>query len=844
MLTKYYIEIDGTKHEIPQRCIKNWDEVKCAYKRADYSGITRSFTSQFEFVNEAYDMIMALYLRDGFNASAILSLYTITDRWEWEERFSAPLDFSSLTWDSHILKVNCIDNSLAALIKSRKTTKYELVVGQDILVEDKLLYDRVAMINSCAHEIMGNGIDNRYGDEVDLYPSNLAPLPTYIVGDSETYENSPILFQDQTSEQGSCFLEVLNSVSELEITIRVSSNGHTANRNIINSCYIFLMQSNKNNQNSQQLGTVFYYSNTDPTRKYLGVFPTYDALQRKHPNAEPNSWALIGTSKQDASAAYVMSVGNNKKWERGNLHRYGSRGVWEYGCPTVIYDYTFKLSNLSAGKCFSLFYVCDINSNGGLRQPFISIKSSIQTKWLSKAKTIEIDSIRPEAVLAALADKICDGRINVQPQIDFSDSRLSKTFILAAESVRNIPGAKFYSSFQEFCNWMGAVFGYTYYLGPLEKSLFKRTQEYSLEWPISATDHLIHSMCPGGHGEQVVIIEGTPYFAVLGDDYNADGSLNFYTKWNGSDVYNDPITGKARLDTLFYDEYYNQGCYFDADYKLQSYSGDIKQSILDSQKIYFVHRNTLFQESNIVRVNGIRDLRYSISKDFVVSTVIAGYEKQEYDAECGRDEWNFSAQYNTGVDLVEKKIELVSKYRADCYGLEFLAQKRAKDTTDTKSDNTVFFVHCKETTKDYGGDEDTIETKWLEVDRSVSIRGALTDTVFNGEYSPIKCIQSNERYLSAIKRNLTLKFASFDGNTNIGIDGTYGNSDLYLSSQLFTAGEIEFTSGDTDMPIDSTALYEVEHNGVIYRGYLLEATFRFSINEAVKYKLIVKDIEV
>lgn len=237
MLTKYYIEIDGTKHEIPQRCIKNWDEVKCAYKRADYSGITRSFTSQFEFVNEAYDMIMALYLRDGFNASAILSLYTITDRWEWEERFSAPLDFSSLTWDSHILKVNCIDNSLAALIKSRKTTKYEFVVGQDILVEDKLLYDRVAMINSCAHEIMGNGIDNRYGDEVDLYPSNLAPLPTYIVGDSETYENSPILFQDQTSEQGSCFLEVLNSVSELEITIRVSSNGHTANRNIINSCF-------------------------------------------------------------------------------------------------------------------------------------------------------------------------------------------------------------------------------------------------------------------------------------------------------------------------------------------------------------------------------------------------------------------------------------------------------------------------------------------------------------------------------------------------------------------------------------------------------------------------------
>lgn len=57
MLTKYEIEIDGIKHEIDTSCIKNWGDVLCAYKRAYYSGVTRSFTSQFEFVNEAYDML-------------------------------------------------------------------------------------------------------------------------------------------------------------------------------------------------------------------------------------------------------------------------------------------------------------------------------------------------------------------------------------------------------------------------------------------------------------------------------------------------------------------------------------------------------------------------------------------------------------------------------------------------------------------------------------------------------------------------------------------------------------------------------------------------------------------
>lgn len=80
MLTKYFIEIDGQRTEIPNECIKNWDEVRCAYKRADFSGVTRSFSSQFEFVGDAYDMLMALYLRDGFNAVATLYLYTITDR--------------------------------------------------------------------------------------------------------------------------------------------------------------------------------------------------------------------------------------------------------------------------------------------------------------------------------------------------------------------------------------------------------------------------------------------------------------------------------------------------------------------------------------------------------------------------------------------------------------------------------------------------------------------------------------------------------------------------------------------------------------------------------------------
>ena len=263
MLTKYYLEIDGTKTEIPTRCIKNWDEVMCAYKRASYSGVTRSFTSQFEFVHEAYDMLMALYLRDGFEAVAVLSLYTITDRWEWEKRFEAPVDFSSITWDNYVLKVNCIDNSLAALIKANKGTKYEFVVGKDIPVAEKLSYDRIKMANSVSHEVMGNGDSSMTDGSVAIVESaDLRRLPTYVVGDAETYENSPISFGDEADSSGSYFIKIENSVSVLTLDMEINYYGKKQPFSAIASdAEIYLMKfdsaNHDINDNYISLGTVF-----------------------------------------------------------------------------------------------------------------------------------------------------------------------------------------------------------------------------------------------------------------------------------------------------------------------------------------------------------------------------------------------------------------------------------------------------------------------------------------------------------------------------------------------------------------------------------------------------------
>lgn len=96
MLTKNILTIGSTEHEIPDECLKNWDEIAFSLKRTDYSGVMRSYSTEFVFVGEVYDLLLAEYLDKGLLAEASVAVYTITDTHEWERQFSAPLDFSTI----------------------------------------------------------------------------------------------------------------------------------------------------------------------------------------------------------------------------------------------------------------------------------------------------------------------------------------------------------------------------------------------------------------------------------------------------------------------------------------------------------------------------------------------------------------------------------------------------------------------------------------------------------------------------------------------------------------------------------------------------------------------------
>ena len=254
--------------------------------------------------------------------------------------------------------------------------------------------------------------------------------------------------------------------------------------------------------------------------------------------------------------------------------------------------------------------------------------------------------------------------------------------------------------------------------------------------------------------------------------------------------------------------------------------------VIGDEKVTFVHRDTLFQDTEIKDLqDSTSDLEYNVNAGLVYSGVKVGYDKQDYDSVNGRDEFRFTNEYTTGITLTDNVLELVSPYRADAYGMEFLAEKRGEDTTDSDSDNDIFFVGAS-----LDGE------KYKLVRDGYTISGVISpSTMFNAMYSQRFMIEANARYIGAFAN--ALEFTSSDGNSDVTINGVSERSSIVLGNKLFTVGELSVKTGDLEIPSDLTGYIRVEKNGHIYKGYVKSASYNYGRPEAVKYYLIVKSVD-
>ena len=654
MYYKCELVVGGYSYNVTDNLV-NWDDVEMSFKRNDYDGVVRSFSTKFQFSNGAYSLLMSEFLKNYLKSSASVIFYTRNNSWLWDEKFRCALDFSTFTDNGTTCEINAIDDSLASIIKAKKGTQYEYPVSE-IKENAQLNYDRIQMTSKI--EWIPTGTTDDDGNMSNTFKHNSSfeggtgfGFPLYIKGTPEISVKNIIEVYDDEIGEG-----VDDGIRSTGMFFKnISNHGIKVNIRLYLEFSASLQKSAQVNMRLDQQGTVT------------------DFLKHAPITEGKNIW--------DFSVDGYLVFGN--------------------------------------GGFLRLQLVTTYNGVTITQTPEEASASYMTIDFVERDNSINIDVVRPSTILNRLLSSMTGSADAVGEIASGIDERLDNTLILPAESIRGIENAKLYTSYTKFANWMNAEFGFV------------------------------------------------------------------------------PVIG--------------------------------------GNKVSFVHRDSLFQDKEVKNLGSQSvDFEYSVNSSLIYSRLKVGYDKQDYDSVNGRDEFRFGVEYTTGTTLTDNSLELVSPYRADVYGIEFLAAKRGEDTTDSDSDNDVFIV---------GASLDGSSQRFVLIrGGKYAISGVISpETMFNVMYAQRFMIEANQKYIGAFSS--LLEFASSEGNGDTIINGVSVADNIEISDRYFTVGELSVETNDLGVPEDLTGYIALQKNGRTYKGYIKSSSYNYGKPEAVKYSLIVKSIE-
>lgn len=642
--------VGGNVHDVTNDLV-NWDDVEMSFKRNDYDGVVRSFSTKFEFSGGAYSLLLREYQSNYLKSSATIVFYVRNNSWLLNEKFRCALDYSTFTYTDISCEINAVDNSLASLIKAKKGTQYEYLVSE--LKEAKpLYYDRLMMDSKIDWTVPSDTEDSSVSYEMTM-------------GTAERYYTVP--FYILSSE-----IATKNIIEVFDSSLNTYTTLDELHKN-----YFIKNISDRSISMNLKLGIKLKISAT------MGSFLSFLCVKYNETSKEEKK--IYEISKMKTDPIYVITINENI--------------VLEPQESLIIYfNYPYIPVNIPTTATF------------------YDMSTPLTISFMERDTPANISVIKPTTLLNRLLKSITGDNSVIGEITNTTDARLDKTVIAPAESIRGIPNAKIYTSYTKFANWMSSVFGFV---------------------------------------------------PVIGDN-----------------------------------------------------------------KVTFVHRDVLFQDKLVKDLkDDTVDLNYNVSSSMIYSRLKVGYDKQDYDSVNGRDEFHFTNEYTTGITLTENAKELISPYRADAYGIEFLAAKRGEDTTDNDSDSDIFFVGAALE----GG-------KYKLVRSGYTISGVISpSTMFNAMYSQRYMIEANARYLAAFAEQLS--FTSSDGNSDVEINGVRETNDIALGNRLFTVGELSVETGDQGTPSDLSGYIRIEKNGNIYKGFVKSVSYNHGKAKPVKYSLIVKSVE-
>ena len=694
MLTKYILTIGTTNYDVPDECLANWDEISFSLKRTDYSGVMRSYSTQFVFVGTIRDLLWSLFLANGFKAAASVSVYTFTNTHEWEKRHEAELDFSSLEDEEGKMTINAIDNTLAARLRSMKGQKWEFPV--DSFNTRAVTFKRVDLNNEVKYNFPLSDNDDGYVN-VRIDEAHSTVISTEYLEPAD----------ESDGYDGTSVNRFFVKVNRYGATLRIVVQGYVR-------CYLSPLQYNLGATASVPIASLqFGYWDEDASEFHFWYEICNDDITQKRINGTLYNMWIGGAQHKNYTALNLLiadapsglydgmfgivgpnSYGNASYWTANQVYEYYG-GQWRNkGLASQYYQDRFvsassALPDLDVTQYPMLWLTNDMKFIGG----------KMTATWTDPARVeIDADVVTPLQLISKVVDSISPGA-TVSIANDGA-MLLQNTFLVAAEELRKITGAKFYTTFQQFVDWIGAVFGYTY--------------------------------------------------RVVGNE------------------------------------------------------------------VQFVHRSLVFSTEDVKVIETFNDFKLSVDDNLIYTEVDAGYSKKDYGEIDGRLETNFTNYYSTGYNVTDRKLSLISKYRADKYGVEFTVRKSENETKDDKSDEDIFTIYAA-----IGEDQTYVYYPSK-----------------NTEYSPAVCVTNNAGFIASLGNGaaVTLEMTASDGNNPL--------QDIVIDAgtALFTACEVEFTTNDMDEPEDINGLVQVDRDGYRYSGFISEAKSRYGRRNGMEYKLIVKEI--
>jgi len=249
----------------------------------------------------------------------------------------------------------------------------------------------------------------------------------------------------------------------------------------------------------------------------------------------------------------------------------------------------------------------------------------------------------------------------------------------------------------------------------------------------------------------------------------------------------------------------------------------------EGNTLIFRRRDALFKDEVVIALSEnevANNPIISADESSVYSVITTGYKKKDYKETNGKLEFNGTHSYSTGLDNViyNNNLELISPYRADCFGFELLCQEQYKDSTDTDSDTDVFVLALKD------------EGSRFTIYRTGTLTGA-NNTWFNEILNPRAIAEWNNKLIGISTSEL--RFTASDANSNISVRGVKISENVQTPTSHVKSQTIKLNTGNyKGLPSELNGVVTLRHNGKTYSGYIDQIDMNTGHREEEEWTLI------